>query len=63
MTTIPAKLSDIMDALESQSEESYAYLNKKTGKVDLVTDEELLRPDPKNLSPKAKALFDVLFPA
>jgi hypothetical protein len=28
----------------------------------LVTDEELLRPDPKNLSPKAKALFDVLFP-
>jgi hypothetical protein len=29
----------------------------------LVTDEELLRPDPKNLSPKARALFDVLFPA
>jgi GNAT superfamily N-acetyltransferase len=29
----------------------------------LVTDEELLRPDPANLSPKAKALFDVLFPA
>jgi hypothetical protein len=28
----------------------------------LVPDEELLRPDPKNLSPKAKALFDVLFP-
>jgi hypothetical protein len=29
----------------------------------LVPDEELLRPDPKNLSPKAKALFDMLFPA
>lgn len=29
----------------------------------LVPDEELLRPDPKNLSPKAKALFEVLFPA
>ena len=28
----------------------------------LVPDEELLRPDPKNLSPKAKALFEVLFP-
>lgn len=28
----------------------------------LVHDEELLRPDPKNLSPKARALFDVLFP-
>lgn len=27
----------------------------------LVPDEDLLRPDPKNLSPKAKALFDVLF--
>ena len=29
----------------------------------LVPDEELLRPDPKNLSPRAKALFDVLFPS
>ena len=28
----------------------------------LVPDDDLLRPDPKNLSPKAKALFDVLFP-
>jgi hypothetical protein len=28
----------------------------------LVPDEDLLRPDPKNLSPQAKALFDVLFP-
>jgi len=27
----------------------------------LVPENELLRPDPKNLSPKAKALFDVLF--
>lgn len=29
----------------------------------LVPDEQLLRPDPKNLSPKAKALFEVLFPS
>ena len=28
----------------------------------LVPDEELLRPDPQNLSPKARALFEVLFP-
>ncbi len=28
----------------------------------LVPDGELLRPDPKNLSPRAKALFEVLFP-
>lgn len=28
----------------------------------LVPDEELLRPDPRNLTPKAKALFEVLFP-
>ena len=28
----------------------------------LVSDDELLRPDPNNLTPKAKALFDVIFP-
>jgi len=28
----------------------------------LVPDEELLRPDPKNLTPKVKALFELLFP-
>jgi len=28
----------------------------------LVPEEELLRPDPRNLTPKAKALFDFLFP-
>jgi hypothetical protein len=28
----------------------------------LVPDEDLLRPDPKNLTPKAKALFELLFP-
>lgn len=29
----------------------------------LVPDEELVRPDPKNLTPRARALFDVLFSA
>ena len=29
----------------------------------LVPDEDLLRPDPRNLSPKATALVDVIFPA
>ena len=28
----------------------------------LVPDDDLLRPDPRNLSPKARALFEVLFP-
>ena len=28
----------------------------------LVPEEELLRPDPKNLTPKARALFEALFP-
>jgi len=28
----------------------------------LVSEEEMLRPDPRNLTPKARALFDVLFP-
>jgi len=29
----------------------------------LVPDEELLRPDPKNMSPKARALWELLFPS
>jgi GNAT superfamily N-acetyltransferase len=29
----------------------------------LVPEEDLLRPDPKNLSPKARALFEVVFPS
>lgn len=29
----------------------------------LVPDEELVRPDPNNLTPRARALFDALFPA
>jgi hypothetical protein len=29
----------------------------------LVPDEELVRPNPDNLTPRAKALFDVLFPS
>ena len=28
----------------------------------LVPEEELLRPDPRNLTPRARALFDFLFP-
>ena len=28
----------------------------------LVPEDEVLRPDPRNLTPKARALFDVLFP-
>lgn len=31
------------------------------GKV-LVADEDMLRPDPANLTPRAKALFDLMFP-
>jgi hypothetical protein len=29
----------------------------------LVPDDDLLRPDPEQFSPKARALFDVLVPA
>ena len=29
----------------------------------LVSEEDLIRPDPNNLTPRAKALFDVLFPS
>jgi hypothetical protein len=29
----------------------------------LVSEDEVQRPDPKNMTPKTKALFDLLFPA
>lgn len=35
------KLDEIIDGLESQSDESRSFLNKKTGEVVLITDEEL----------------------
>jgi hypothetical protein len=35
------KLDEIIDGLESQADESRSFLNKKTGKVVLITDEEL----------------------
>jgi len=38
---IHVKLDDIVDGLESQSDESSSFLNKKTGEVVLITDEEL----------------------
>jgi len=35
------KLDEIIDGLESQSDESSSFLNKKTGEVVLISDEEL----------------------
>ena len=35
------KLDEIIDGLESQSDESSSFLNKKTGEVVLIIDEEL----------------------
>ncbi len=35
------KLDEIIDGLESQSDESSSFLNKKTGEVVFITDEEL----------------------
>lgn len=35
------KLDDIIDALECQSDESHSYMDKRTGKVILISDEEL----------------------
>ena len=35
------KLTDVIDGLETQSDESSSYLNKKTGEVVLISDEEL----------------------
>ena len=35
------KLEDIIDGLESQSDESSSYLNKQTGEVVLINDDEM----------------------
>ena len=37
----PVSLESIIDGMETQSDESTSYLNKKKGEVILVTDEEL----------------------
>lgn len=37
----PAKLSDIIDAIEIIMDESSSYLNMKTGEVVMATDEEM----------------------
>ena len=39
--TVRVKLDDIMDCLECQSNESSAFLDKKTGKVVLINDYEM----------------------
>jgi len=38
---IHVKLADVIDGLESQSDESDSFLNKRTGEVVLITDEEM----------------------
>ena len=37
---VKAKLSDIIEAIEFQSDERTAYLDKKTGEVVIISDEE-----------------------
>lgn len=39
--TTHVKLNEIIDGLESQSDESSSFLNKKTDEVVLISDEEL----------------------
>ena len=39
--TIRVKLDDIIEALESQTDDSYAFLDKRTGEVVLINDYEI----------------------
>jgi len=39
--SIRVKISDIIDGIESQSDECSSYLNKKTGEVVLISDYEM----------------------
>ena len=36
----PVKLSEIIDGMESQTDETRAYLNKETGEIVCISDEE-----------------------
>ena len=38
---IRVKLTDVIDGLESQSDESSSFLNRQTGEVVLISDEEM----------------------
>ncbi|MBN2592230.1 MAG: hypothetical protein JXA81_01895 [Sedimentisphaerales bacterium] len=40
--SVRVKLSDIIDGMECQTDESFSYLNKKTGKLVLVGHEEAM---------------------
>lgn len=37
---LPAKLSEIMEAIEFQTEESTVYLNKEAGEIVTISEEE-----------------------
>jgi len=39
--SVTVKLDDILEGMEAQGEELGSYLNKKTGEVVTITDEEL----------------------
>ena len=39
--TVPVKLNDIIEGLEAQSDESQAFLDKRTGQVALINDYEM----------------------
>ncbi len=39
--SLPVKLSDIADAMQMQSDEIHQYLNRQTGELISVTDEEI----------------------
>jgi hypothetical protein len=38
---IPVKLGEIIEGLEAQSDESHAFLDKKTGEVVVISDEQM----------------------
>jgi Uncharacterised protein family (UPF0158) len=39
--TIPIKLGEVVDALESQTEELSYYLDKRTGEINLITNDDM----------------------
>ncbi len=44
----PVKLSEIIDGMESQTDEARAYLNKETGEIVIISDEEFSAAEEKH---------------
>jgi hypothetical protein len=49
---LPAKLNDIIEALEAAGEEQSHYLDKRTGEITMITNEEMEAAETREILPE-----------